>query len=410
MISMTFTEFTEQIITKINNDTHLYHELITRITDISKKVYNDALKHASDVKYCLSFTVPERDVIKLLDLLSIDEDDLKVIFDKDLGFPKNSYMYGLSYYQILLLLYYIFVRLYSRTKNSQYENIAKLCLFLILVRIWNGRKYRYIKYCNQQIMDYVIFYKMTKKNLVTKFKSPLDLISYYFVETIHSKYSDYIIKDYKNIKLLFNQSFVRIDQLFNNRLNTGLANLYYDVYQKGEGFDKSSTTTSDIEYLSTSIESDTEQILKLVNTVVSSIIYNTPEKLYNEQFLQFLNKKTKVSRRVIDLIVQGIHDITYREKIQELLTILLNRFSAKYSKDQLCTVGNQIYSIADRLIVSSKHQTDVETYKQIAFEIINDIFVKKFGKEITDFAHRYLLIRVLTYVLVYNIVNVVCRV
>ena len=146
---------------------------------IESNVYRETLNKISEEGFCAPFKVPEKEVLALYDILSLDKNKVKKAFKEAFNWPENAYMYGNPYYHILLLLVLAFRKL-NKIKAS------KIALFLILTRLWNGIKYKYIKYCNKNVMDYVLTKMISKRHLVSKFRDPLDLIVNYFVETLCS--------------------------------------------------------------------------------------------------------------------------------------------------------------------------------------------------------------------------------
>jgi len=397
MDSLSFKQIAVKLVKEVKSNNIIQQKL----QQIATSVYTDAINKAINDGYCMSFKIPEKEVKQLIDLLGIDINTLKDIFEKEFGFPKNSKMYGNEYYQILILLYYVF-------KKAKLDKFAKLSLFLILIRLWNGRKYKYIKYCNKSVMDYVINQKLTNRNLVKKYKSPLDLIVKYFIDTIDSKYGAYVLSDYKKLKLFFNQCFVRIDQIFNNALNTGLANLYFETHKSGEALHTAKTVIGnqdESELTITDIESKSSQINKISELVASNIVLTTNAR-YPRDLINYINKKTKLSIKLIEIISTEIHNPTYKDKLQELIVILLNRIGV-YQPEVLCSNKNLI-DIIDKTIISSKHNKDVEEFKEILKEILNDILMRKYNKTIDNYSNKVAILRAAAYLIGYNIINTIC--
>jgi hypothetical protein len=392
-----FKQLVDKLVKEVKSNTLIQQKL----QQIATSVYTDATNKAINDGYCMSFKIPEKEVKQLIDLIGIDVDTLKELFEKEFGFPKNSKMYGNEYYQILILLYYVF-------KKARLDKYAKLALFLILIRLWNGRKYKYIKYCNKSVMDYVINQKLSNRNLAKKYKSPLDLIVKYFIDTIDSKYGAYVLSDYKKLKLFFNQCFVRIDQLFNNAMNTGLANLYFKSHESGEALHTAKTVINnqgESELTITDIESRSSQINKISELVASNIALSTNIK-YPRDLINYINKKTKLSINSIETLSKEIHNPIYKDKLQELIVILLNRIGM-YEAEILCSNKNLI-DIIDKSLISSKHNKDVEEFKRILKEILDDILKRKFGKTVDDYSNKVAILRAAAYLIAYNIINTVC--
>ena len=392
---MQFEKLVEIVEAQIRQHGNINQEL----RKIAAKVYMDASKRAPDDKYCLAFKIPDKEVKELISKLGLTEKDFKEAFEKKYGFPKNSNMYGNAYYHVLLTLYYVYKKLHL-------DDYARMSLFLILIRIWNGRKYHYIKYCNKDIMEYVIHQKLSKRSLATKYPSPLELIVSYFVDTIDKKYGPMILHDDTKLKLLFNQCFVRIDQLFNNSINTGLANYYFKVHESGEAFRTTSLIQKDNEGELTlaDIESKSAILQRIAETVAHTIVLTRVQ--YSQDFINYINKVTKVSKVNIEKLAHALHDRKYQDKIYELVVIMLHRIGM-YSKEQLCNTPNLI-KLLDKQLISSKHNKDVEEYKKILSDIADDILKTHFNRTLDSLSMKVQILRILTYVLGYNMVNIVC--
>jgi len=393
----TFDDLINHIIEKIKSTNNAIGKELQKI---ASKVYTDASRTAHDQKYCLTFNIPDKEVTKLISILDLDIKTIKDVFEKEYEFPKNSQMYGNEYYQILLALYYAYKKLHM-------DNYAKIALFLILIRIWNGRKYKYIKFCNKNIMEYVLTRKITKRNLAAKYNNPLDLILRYFVETIDQKYGPTILRDKSKLKLLFAQCFNRIDQLFNNAQNTGLANLYFQVHESGEALYTQKTISSnedEQELTIADIESRSSQIQKIANVVTNAIILSKPS--YPNDLVNLINQKTKLSKSAIEILANELHNKEYADKIQEAVIIAMNRLGT-FSPEHLCSFTNLI-NIIDRKLISSKHNKDVEEFKKILSEIADDILQRKAKKSNVSPSVKVAIIRTLAYLIGFNIVNSVC--
>jgi len=368
---------------------------------IASNVYRETLNKISEQGFCAPFKVPEKEVLALYDILSLDKNKVKKAFKEAFNWPENAYMYGNPYYHILLLLLLAFRKL-NKIKAS------KIALFLILTRLWNGIKYKYIKYCNKNVMDYVLTKMISKRHLVSKFRDPLDLIVNYFVETIYEKYVDEALKDLDKLRILFNQCWGRLDQLFNSPTKTGIANLYYKAQETGEALQTSKTVIKkeDEENITIAhIENKSTKLLELIENIIANIIMNTNPK-YTDDFINFVNAKTKLSKKIIELIAKKIHNPVYKDDLNSILLIMFNKLNI-FDENTICS--KKLYLIVDRKILSSKHNKDVENFKQHVKELLDKILKEVLNKTVDDFSLKTPLIRALTYILLYNIQNSICK-
>jgi hypothetical protein len=150
--------------------------LIRTVSDAFMQMMN------SDQGYCFSFIIKQKNLNSLMDSLSITEKDLKEAYLKDWGVgAAKNHMHSNLYYQVYLLMLYYGVK----QKDEKIINNSMIC---ILMKLWNGRKKKYLPYCNKDIMSYVVNYMTSKKHSIHKFNNPLELIQNYYTPTLLSIY------------------------------------------------------------------------------------------------------------------------------------------------------------------------------------------------------------------------------
>ena len=204
-------------ISLVLSDPQKFTEVKNTLTSALSSIYTKAM--TSDKGYCSVFAIPQDLYKRLAKLLEIDINEMEKAFRADWQYPHSEVrMYSDPYYQILFLLFIYGV-------NHPNTHFAEDSLTLILMRIWNGRKAEFLKYCNPDIMRYVINHLVSKKFLVAKYDSPLSLIKDYFVPTILTKYSEKVKRDYIYTKYVFSQCWQRIRQLF-------VSSTRYDIVQR----------------------------------------------------------------------------------------------------------------------------------------------------------------------------------
>jgi len=282
----------------------------------------------SDEGYCFKFTLPTTSVMGLYTLLKLDQQVVGRAFQADWKFPNHAIMYNDPYYQILLLIVYYGIR-----RND--DQLINNALFLLLQKLWNGRKYAYIKYCDKRVMAYVVNHMVNKKHNVAKFDSPLALLKDYFVPTLMKKYRPEIAKDVYRLRQLFMQGWVRIDQMFTfnavtdvktgeKKAQGGLLPLYMKA--KSEGLYQSTPTI---------MKSDSEEepnfdqystIHNRDNIVTSTADYITmnSKASYPQHFIDEVNKSTKVSSKIIEQMLTALHNHKNYDLIHDALTVILS--------------------------------------------------------------------------------------
>jgi len=209
-------------------------KLRVELENIIRKVYVDSINQNKG--YCITFKNVESDVLNLYNKLGLDQHKVSAAFVADWVIPSTAYMANNPYYHILLLIV-----LYAIHQKNR--KLATDALTIYMIKTWNGRKTRYIQYCNVDTMRYVIA-NLSGKFYARSYDSPLIMISDKFAPTLIDKYAPQILRDSKQTKRLFDQAFTRIRQLFvqnmkpnlitgRNEALGGIAALYHAAKKKG---------------------------------------------------------------------------------------------------------------------------------------------------------------------------------
>jgi len=154
-------EIYEQMNNTLGNDRNLVNQLFLELSKIVSVAYSQSMAN-TDESYCFKFSLPITAVTKLYTLLKLDQATVGKAFQNDWKYPNSAMMYNDPYYHILLLL------VYYGLKNKN-ELITKHALTILLMKIWNGRKSKYLKYCDKNVMNYVVTHMVNNKHLVVKY-------------------------------------------------------------------------------------------------------------------------------------------------------------------------------------------------------------------------------------------------
>lgn len=405
----------KHIETKVAENPSLFQNLKIELTAITRSVYADAI--TQNVGYCMTFKIPETQVLNLLNIVDLDPDDVRETFIADWKVPRDAYMVTNIYYHTLLL----FLTYGLRKKD---EAIQKNALTLILIKIWNGRRIRFIRYCNPDIMRYVIANLNGKYN-ARKYDSPMIMILQHFVPTLIKKYGPRIEADPTATKTLFNQSWVRFTQTFLSRKvvdletgfkygKSGLAPLYYyasknnlKITKAGSNVDSVNTDTEvgHSDYYSTN--ANNEVIQGLVNNIIMNL---NAISIYDETFLQFLNNATKVNRAAIEIILGGMHNIEFVDYIREIIELMVNQLNGNISPNDICS-PDFINVTIKRKFISSKHSINIVNLKKIIdllLEKIFDKFIPYYKYSSYSQPRQGHLRKIIFYGLAYNMQKYIC--
>ena len=397
----------------------LYRQLEPTIAQNENKIFTDFTKTISgaytemmkkDDGYCFTFILPMTMVKNLITTLKTDENTLLKTFQADWGRTLTQ-MHNDSYYQILLIVLY-----YALMNNKKY--LADNTLMLILMKVWNGRKRTFFRYCDPKVMNYVVNNMMTRRHHMNKYDSPISLLKDYFVPSILKKYAPEIQQDIGKLKRLFEQCYGRIFQLFlqNPKINLdtkqkenqgGLLHLYLKAKEEGLHMSSMNVRSGEDDDSSFDQYSSTSNRDEIVNTVVDKITMN-PNPTYPLPILQQINKNTKVANKIIEKILTSIHEHKNHNILTDVLSIILTKTNI-VDKSDICS--SQFKDNIKRNIISSKNNPDVKKLQSLLNTMLEDILPKILNVKLSQYSnvHQMQIRNVIVYGLEYNLIKNICR-
>ena len=216
------------------------------------------------------------------------------------------------------------------------------------------------------------------------------MIVTHFVPTLLKKYSPNILRDSSQTKILFNQSFNRLRQLFRSdaipdkvsgapRYRSGLQPLYFKAKEQGFRFSTMRATTGEDASITDALTSSgvEEQIESVTNYIIMNISPN-----YDKQFLDFVNNESTIKLDTIKKVVMAIHSHKYIDEVREIVELTFSRLGS-IPKQNFCS-PNFMTDVIKKKIISSKHTIDVVQLKKIA-----DILLEKILEDQLDRRFRY---------------------
>lgn len=388
------------------------NKLRMSISTTIQSAYNKSMQ--SNDGYCFKFTLPLTVVTKeFYKILNLTQEEVFKAYQKDWGpSAMKNFMYRDPYYQILLLLFYYGLRQKDDffTKNS---------LMIIFFKLWNGRKSKYLPYCDPKIMKYVISNMMSNKYHLTKYDTPLNLISEYFVPTIIKKYGPEILRNPNKLYNCFQQCYGRINQLFvsnksidvggGSKYRSGIMPLYIKAKQEGLHISNQNVYGSDSED-PTFDQYATTNLRQEIADTVSDFITMNPNPHYNKSFINTVNKTTKVSAKAIEKILLSVHNHIYYDQIHDLIILLLSRTNVTDRTD-ICKT--EFFDKIRKNVISSKNNEETRKIQKILDYILTDIFKNSFpeknGFKSYSTVQQIQIRNVVIYGLVLNLRRRVCK-
>jgi len=333
----------------------------------------------SDSSFCFKFNIKSKNTSDILKILGITQSQISDAFTEMWG--KNTmrnHMHSDIYYQIFLLCLYVGIK-------SKQSKITENALFGILEKLWNGRKSKFIPYCDPKIMQYVAQYMTSKKHLINKYNNPHDVIISYFIPTLLTKYISFIVKDKAfGLQRIFEQAHTRIRQMFvssNMRISLktgekrsmgGILPMYKIAKKSGYSIDsKKNYQNVDSELSFTDFISG-NNLDDIITNTVNNIIYNSNYK-YSKMFMMNLNKELKVSIKIIDQVLHNLHNpkLKLYDKLYDILTLILYKLEIQ-TKDDICKVG--FADLVNTKVLKSKNNPTSNKIKNKVMEVLDIIF------------------------------------
>ena len=402
----------ETINLNLGSDPSLERNLVLELSKIVSTANMQAIN--SDEGYCFRFNLPIIPVGKLPKMMNITQQEIYKAFETDwkADAMKNN-MYNNSYYQILLIIV-VYGILYDK------ESIAKLALLIIMFKLWNGRKTNFLKWCDKNIMRYVVSNMCTKRHLFAKYDDPFSLLKNHSVITLLNKYSSEIKRDPgKMSQRLFSQAWSRLHQQWvsnkkediytgKKMAQGGILQLYIKAKEEGMSISSiSSNGINDEEGMAfdsyTSISNRDEII-----TQTTEYITMNPSQKYSQQFLSTINSDTKVSTKVIETILKSIHNHQFYDLLHDIISVMLSSLNVM-SKEDIC---NQTFlDNIKKKVMSSKNNDDARKLQILCFKLLGDIFKKSFSVEYSEYSNvqQIQLRKVIIYGIYYNIRKSICK-
>lgn len=395
---------------ELDADPHIKYEVVVALSKIINKVFTASLNSTDG--FCYKFNIPVIEVMRLYDVLKLDIKEVQKAFAHDWAFPDNAYMYNDPYYLVLLLLTY-----YGIVEDN--KKLASDSLLILMLKIWNGRKQKFLPYCNPDIMRHVVEKMMNNRHLLRKYDTPILLLQQYFVPSLLEKYGNQAKESPNKMQNLFSQSWARVDQLFaQNRIidvNTGqsigqggILPLYKKAKEDGAKIGTSSINIKGEEGEPSFDEYGTTSVHDEIAKSITDYITLNPSPKYTDTFINTISDYTHVSKKLIAEMLKAMHNHLFYDHIHDLITLILARTNIS-NKNDICS--SSFINNIKRQIISSKNNTDVKRLQDVLHNFTNMILKNTADVELTNYSnvHRMQIRNVIIYGLVFNMRKSICN-
>jgi len=380
-------------------------------TELAKMVSNSYTNNmASDESFCFKFNLPLSGVNNFYKMLNVNPVELNLIYKADWGQTLTA-MHKDPYYQILLLLLYHGI-------IQKKDALAKNALMVLFLKIWNGRKSHFFKFCDKRVMKYVVGNMLTNRHVMSKYENPVTLLKDYFVPTILKKYAPEITGDILKLKRLFEQTFARVRQLFvfNSRTNLqtgkpeaqgGILPLYMKAREEGLYISTPNIRQGEDEERPGYEEyATTHNRDEIVSKTTDFIVMNKIS--YPINLIMDINKKTNVSTKIIEQILEALHNHSYYDIIQNLIILILSRCNISSIND-ICKGG--FSANIQKNVISSKNNSETNKIQRLIDILLEKIFKDKLNIHFDNYSvvHKIKIRNVIIFALEHNLFRVNCR-
>jgi len=129
---------------------------------------------------------------------------------------------------------------------------------------------------------------------------------------------------------------------------------------------------------------------------------------YPKQFIDDVNKNTKVSTKVIEQMLVALHNHKNYDLIHDILTIILSRTNI-VDKNDIC--NKDFMNNVKRNIISSKNTEEIRKLQKILITLTEKIFSEtlKIDLKIYGKAQQMQIYNVVLYGLIYNLQRHNCQ-
>jgi len=347
------------VLQRFEHDPQLYMRLKQLLVQSAQKIQQQSLNHDT---FCNTFQIPKALPTELLKLYGMNEREFKQSMEK-IGFVPIHRMYNDLYYQTLCASYLV-----GLAKGD--ENVRRMALLLIDVRIWNGRKLKsFPQFCDSDIARYVMNYALKGNHTLKKAGSVFDYLDQFSIPAVDSKYaptiSDNLDSHTEGLRKLIETNYSRFHQLFRS-----VRDAYYRTQKEGKkeiisGQYQNQYGEGDLvearESFSGNIERITDKIIK--NAMIKRNVLMRPESK------EIFKEKFNVSDASLKKINDWFMDDDNQDELKYFYELVFTNLKPKNEMD-VCQLDIPI--LANK-ITSAKKDTHLLKAKEILDHVLLSI-------------------------------------
>jgi len=362
------------ILERFHHEPQLMMKLKQMLSLAAQQIVQQSINHDT---FCDSFQPPQKLPNELLKMYGMSAKELKFAMRK-IGFDERNAMYDSTYYQTFLIAYLIGL-------DFDDENIRKMSLLMIAIRIWNGRKKKsFPTFCDPDIARYVLNYALKGNHTLKKAGSVFEYIDGYNIPHVDKKYSVTIannLDDHREgLRKIIETEWSRFVQLFRSMRKhyyqshvdgkkESITNKYGQQFGDGDMVEAKETFSGNIERLVDKIEK---------NAMLKKNVIMRPESL------AMFKEKFNISRDGVQKINIWLDDPDNSDELKYFYELL---FTTLKPKNEMDVCKFDIPALAYK-VTSSKKDPNLAKAKEILNHILENIMGDKFKTQGTQTIYR----------------------
>jgi hypothetical protein len=341
------------------NNPEEYEKIKNVFKSLISKFSQDALSH---VNFCNLFATPSRLPDVVLKIIGLSESQVANSFYKDAHFFQKNAMHADSYYQVLLLLYYVALK-----KDDQLMRLY--ILTLIYVKIFNGRRIAYFPNgCIAEVASYILNNNFRSSHSFKKYRTPFHLVVEYLAPSLDQSYALRIrqtpFDEREGLVKILAQSWARMDQIF-----MGVQQHYYAAYSAG---------LKDVQMNATSSENDMLEQNDHSNSIVDKLADKINRTLLLKKYKLDPENQQAISRGIIlpsSYILEVekfLNDFTHDEdeSLKSIYEAALKAFNI-HDETGVCNIHIAMYTSK---VTGTGTNPEITQFKQFVENVCKTIF------------------------------------
>lgn len=353
------------ILERFHHDPQLFMKLKQYLSLAAQTIVQHSLNHDT---FCDGFQPPNKLPNELLKLYGLTSKELKNALRK-VGFDERNAMYDSTYYQTMVIAYLIGLEFDD-------ENIRKMALLMMAIRIWNGRKKKsFPSFCDPDTARYVLNYVLQGNHTLKKAGSAFEYIDQYSIPQIDKKYAPTIANNLDNeregLRKLIETIWSRYEQLFRS-----MRNAYYRTHQEGKKEIVSDKYSQ--QYGNGDMVENKETFSGNVERLVDKIEKNSMLKkniLLKPESKEIIKNRFNISDTGIKKVNDWIEDEDNQDELKYFYELILIELKPRNEMD-ICQYD--IPLLANK-VTSSKKNPNLLKAKEVIDHILEEILGEKYN-------------------------------